>query len=238
MKAIKILLVDDDLKYAIYLKRILKQENYHVYYAGNGSIALEQFSIVQPDLILLDINMPGLNGFEVAEYIRLKDKHVLIFFLSDRSEKSDRLKGFRLQANDYLPKPFYPEELVARIRDRFNLNQPTDDVEDEFYQFGQTLFNYNNNEIITPRNKTVITTRQADILRLLAKNLNKTVQRSLILETIWGDPSYANSLALNVQITYIRRLLQHDPSIQIRSIARKGYLLEEQEPPIPALTSH
>ena len=119
MKTIKILFADDDLKYSMLLKRFLEAEGYEVTYAGNGNIALQQFPLIRPDLVLLDINMPELNGFEVAAKIRKQNHQVLIFFLSDRSDKADRLKGFDLQANDYLAKPFYPEELLARIRERF-----------------------------------------------------------------------------------------------------------------------
>lgn len=121
MKPLKILFADDDLKYSLLLKRFLEQEGYEVTYVGNGRMAVEQFPLVRPDLVLLDINMPELNGFEVAARIREADKHVLIFFLSDRSDKADRLQGFSLRANDYLAKPFYPEELIARIRERFAL---------------------------------------------------------------------------------------------------------------------
>lgn len=92
MKALKILFADDDLKYSMLLKRFLEAEGYEVTYAGNGRIALEQFPAVKPDLVLLDINMPELNGFEVAEHIRALDRNVLLFFLSDRSDKADRLK--------------------------------------------------------------------------------------------------------------------------------------------------
>ena len=99
MKPLKILFADDDLKYSMLLKRFLEKEGYEVTYAGNGTIALEQFPLVKPDLVLLDINMPGCNGFEVAERIRETDKHVLIFFLSDRSDKADRLQGFQLRTN-------------------------------------------------------------------------------------------------------------------------------------------
>ena len=116
---LKILFADDDLKYSLVLKRFLEKEDYDVTYTGNGLMAVEQFAAVNPDLVLLDVNMPGLNGFEVARKIRERDKHTLIFFLSDRSDKNDRLTGFSLQGNDYLAKPFYPEELLARIRERF-----------------------------------------------------------------------------------------------------------------------
>lgn len=223
MKTLKILFADDDLKYSMLLKRFLEKEGYEVTYAGNGNIALEQFVRVKPDLVLLDINMPGLNGFEVAERIRETDKHVLIFFLSDRSDKADRLQGFQLKANDYLAKPFYPEELMARIRERFAV-QLSGVVEDETYSFGNSVFNYSTNEIRTGNNKVLVTSRQADILRLLVLNRNTSVSRDRLLELVWGNSSYANSLALNVQISYLRKALKNDPTVKIESLMKKGYV--------------
>lgn len=220
----KILFADDDLKYSMLLKRFLEKEGYEVTYAGNGTIALQQFPLVKPDLVLLDINMPGLNGFEVAQRIRETDKHVLIFFLSDRSDKADRLQGFRLKANDYLAKPFYPEELIARIRERF-ASLLSDTVEEEVYAFGNSVFNYSTNEIRTGNKKVLITSRQADLLRLLARNLNTVVERDRLLEAVWGNASYTNSLALNVQITYLRKALKNDASVKIQSLMKKGYVL-------------
>jgi DNA-binding response OmpR family regulator len=221
---LKILFADDDLKYSLVIKRFLEREGYDVTYVGNGIMAVEQFPAVKPDLVLLDINMPGLNGFEVAEKIREKDRHTLIFFLSDRSDKSDRLKGFGLRGNDYIAKPFYPEELIARIKERFEMNPP-ESLREEIYPFGNTVFNYSTNELRIGNNKILITSRQADILRILAVNLRAAVSREHILTAIWGNDSYANSLALNVQITYLRKALQHDPSVQITSLVKKGYVL-------------
>lgn len=222
---LRILLADDDLKYSILLKRFLEKEGSEVTYTGNGTMALEQFPAVKPDLVLLDINMPGKNGFEVAEKIREQDHNVLIFFLSDRSDKNDRLKGFSVKGNDYLAKPFYPEELLARIRERFEQNLSVETAE-ELYSFGDTFFNYATNEIRTGNSKTLITSRQADILRILVRNLNKAVDRNVILDVIWGNNSYANSLALNVQITYLRRALKRDLSVGIVSLTKKGYILK------------
>lgn len=224
MKPLKILFADDDLKYSLLLKRFLEKEGYEVTYVGNGRMAVEQFSLVRPDLVLLDINMPELNGFEVAARIREADKHVLLFFLSDRSDKADRLQGFSLRANDYLAKPFYPEELIARIRERFAL-QLEETVDEETYRFGNTVFNYNTNELRTASSKVLITSRQADILRLLALNVNNAVPRDQLLEAVWGAVSYANSLALNVQITYLRKALKNDSSVRIESLMKKGYVL-------------
>lgn len=226
MSPLKILFADDDLKYSMLLKRFLEAEGYDVTYAGNGAIALEQFPLVKPDLVLLDINMPVFNGFEVAERIREADRHVLIFFLSDRSDKSDRLQGFKLRANDYLAKPFYPEELIARIRERFD-TRLSDVTEEEIYVFGNSVFNYSTNEIRTGNNKVLITSRQAELLRLLVLNKNSSVSRDKLLDTVWGSCSYANSLALNVQISYLRKALRNDPVVRIESLMKKGYMLKE-----------
>lgn len=226
LQPLKILFADDDLKYSLLLKRFLEKEGYEVTYTGNGTMALEQFPVVRPDLVLLDINMPGLNGFEVAANIRKTDRRTLIFFLSDRTDKSDRLKGFSLQGNDYLAKPFYPEELLARIRERLEDRSAQTDGE-EPYLFGGTTFDYATNELRCANRKTLLTSRQAEILRLLVRSVGQVVSRDTILAAVWGDISYANSLALNVQMTYLRRALAHDPSVEIAVVPKKGYILKK-----------
>ena len=223
-KTIKILFADDDLKYSMLLKRFLEQHGYEVTYAGNGRKAWEQFPEIKPDLVLLDINMPEMDGYEVAEHIRAIDPKVLIFFLTDRTEKNDRLKGFSLKANDYLAKPFYPEELLARIEERFAVGM-AETVEEEVYRFGETTFIYSNNELRTRSSRVLITSRQADILRLLARNMGNVVSKEMIQETVWGMVNNANSLAVNVQMTYLRHALQHDATVRIESIKKKGYVL-------------
>lgn len=221
MKAKKILLVDDDLKNSMLLKRFIEAEGYEVTYAGNGRTGLALYDAVHPDLILLDINMPELDGFEVASIIRKTDKRVIIFFLTDRTEKTDRLHGFSLKGNDYIPKPFYPEELIAKIDERFDSRTVSQDVE---YHIGDTLFRPNLSSLTYRGETHSLSVRQTEILQMLAENMGQIVERDTILEQIWGDASYSNSLALNVQITYIRRLLT-DPKISITSIKKKGYIL-------------
>ncbi|MDR2232983.1 MAG: response regulator transcription factor [Tannerella sp.] len=224
--ALNILFADDDTKYALILKRFLENEGYAVTYVNNGLDAIDQFAAVKPGLVLLDINMPGLNGFEVAQKIRESDMQTLIFFLTDRSDKTDRLKGFTLKGNDYLTKPFYPEELIARIRERLD-SAAGDSAQEEIYRFGNTAFNYSNNELRSGNSKTLLTSRQAEILRMLAKQPNTAVPRESILSLVWGADTYANSLALNVQITYLRRALKNDPKLSIVSLNKKGYVLND-----------
>lgn len=220
-KPIKILLVDDDIKNSMLLKHFIEAEGYEVIYASNGKVGLEIYRECRPDLILLDINMPELDGFEMARIIRQTDKRVIIFFLTDRTDKVDRLHGFSLKGNDYIPKPFYPEEVIAKINERFESMTVNQDVE---YQLGDTLFRPNLSSLTYKGEAHSLSVRQTEILLMLAENLGKPVERDTILDRIWGDASYSNSLALNVQITYIRRLLT-DPEINITSIKKKGYIL-------------
>ena len=224
MKKTKILLVDDDLKNSMLLKRFIEADGYEVIYANNGKVGLEMYRNEHPDLILLDINMPELDGFEMARIIRQNDKKVVIFFLTDRTDKVDRLHGFSLKGNDYIPKPFYPEELIARIHERFDSVTIDQDIE---YEIGDTIFRPNLSSLTYEGETHSLSVRQTEILQMLAENIGRLVERDEILESIWGDASYSNSLALNVQITYLRRLL-NDPRITITSIKKKGYILSTE----------
>lgn len=206
------------------LRRFIEAEGYEVEYAPDGAAGLERYASFRPDLILLDINMPVMNGFELAARIRKTDRRVIIFFLTDRTEKADRLHGFSLRGNDYIPKPFYPEELVAKINERFESMTVSQDIE---YRLGATVFRPNLTSLTYRGETHSLSVRQTEILQLLAENLGRPVERDVLLERIWGDASYSNSLALNVQISYIRRLIA-DPSLSIVSIKKKGYILQTE----------
>ena len=217
------MLVDDDRQNSEFLRKFLEVEGYDVSYAENGRVGWEMFSAIQPDLVLLDVNMPVMNGFELARLIREQDHDVLIFFLTDRTEKADRLKGFDLKGNDYIPKPFYPEELIAKIKERFEHRQPTLPSR---ITIGHTIFDSNLSIIEIDGTVQHLSTRQSEILTILAQNIGKTVERVTILQSVWGNDSYSNSLALNVQITYLRKMLEADTSISIVSLKKRGYILE------------
>jgi len=223
MEKIRILLVDDDRQNSEFLRKFLEVEGYEVTYAENGRKGWEAFSAAKPDLVLLDVNMPVMNGFELARLIRERDLGVLIFFLTDRTEKADRLKGFDLKGNDYIPKPFYPEELIAKIKERFEQHQASLPSR---MTIGQTIFDSNLSTIEYAGTVQHLSARQSEILAILAQHIGQTVERPYLLEHVWGNDSYANSLALNVQITYIRKLLEPDTTISIVSLKKRGYRLE------------
>ena len=229
MEKIRILIVDDDRQNSEFLQKFLEVEGYEVTYAENGRVGWEQIVNCKSsnskcfDLVLLDVNMPVMKGFELARLIRERDRDVLIFFLTDRTEKADRLRGFDLKGNDYIPKPFYPEELIAKIKERFEHRQPT---LPSLITIGQTIFDSNLSTIEIDGVVQHLSARQSEILTILAQNIGQTVERSHLLQTVWGNDSYANSLALNVQITYLRKLLKSDTSISIVSLKKRGYILE------------
>lgn len=223
MEKIRILLVDDDRQNSEFLRKFLEVEGYEVSYAENGGKGWETFSAIRPDLVLLDVNMPVMNGFELAQLIREQDRDVLIFFLTDRTEKADRLKGFDLKGNDYIPKPFYPEELIAKIKERFEHHKSALSTR---MAIGQTIFDRNLSTIEIDGVVQHLSARQSEILTILAQNIGLTVERDIILQSVWGNDSYANSLALNVQITYLRKMLEPDTSISIVSLKKRGYRLE------------
>ena len=223
MERIRILLVDDDCQNSELLKKFLEVEGYEMEYAENGRAGWEMYASSRPDLVLLDINMPLMNGFELARRIREQDRDVLIFFLTDRTEKADRLKGFDLKGNDYIPKPFYPDELIAKIRERFEHRQSSLPTR---ITIGRTIFDRNLSTIEIDGVQRHLSVRQSEILTILVQNINKTVERETILQSVWGKNSYANSLALNVQITYLRKLLGADTTISIVSLKKRGYILE------------
>ena len=223
MEKVRILLVDDDRQNSEFLRKFLEVEGYEVSYAENGRKGWETFSAIRPNLVLLDVNMPVMNGFELAQLIREQDRDVLIFFLTDRTEKADRLKGFDLKGNDYIPKPFYPEELIAKIKERFEHHKSAPSTR---MAIGQTIFDRNLSTIEIDGVVQHLSARQSEILTILAQNIGLTVERDIILQSVWGNDSYANSLALNVQITYIRKMLAPDTSISIVSLKKRGYILE------------
>ena len=133
------------------------------------------------------------------------------------------LKGFDLKGNDYIPKPFYPEELIAKIKERFEHRQPSLPSR---MTIGQTIFDKNLSMIEYAGTVRHLSARQTVILAILAGHIGQTVERDTILQNVWGNDSYANSLALNVQITYLRKALAPDPTISIVSLKKRGYILE------------
>lgn len=220
---LKILLIDDDVPNSIFLKQFLEAEGFSVTYASDGIVGWELFLSDKPQLVLLDIIMPGINGFDLAKKIRSQNKEVLIFFLSDRTSKEDRLLGFKLEGNDYITKPFYPEEVVAKIHERI---RQIGIKEQAVFHFANTVYNVNLSSVDVGGEATTLTGRQNDILHILVQNIGVMVSREYILEKVWGVDSFANSLSLNVQMNYLRKALSRDSDVSIETLRKRGYILK------------
>ncbi|HEX2394883.1 MAG TPA: response regulator transcription factor [Bacteroidales bacterium] len=221
-----ILLVEDDKNLGIVISDFLEISGFQVVLKENGKDGLEEFRKGNYDLILLDIMLPLLDGFTVAEEIRKTDCETPIIFLTARSMKEDKLKGFRLGGDDYITKPFSTEELKLRInailrRARRNIEQ-----KNSVYTIGRYTFDYSNHILSLAQDERQLTKREAELLRLLCLNMNNVLRRDLALKTIWGEDDYFMGRSMDVYITKLRKMLGGDPSVSIVNIHNTGFRLE------------
>jgi two-component system OmpR family response regulator len=227
----KILLVEDDKNLGIIIKDFLEMSDYLVALTENGQEGLNEFRKGTYDLVLLDIMLPLVDGFTVAEEIRKYDCDVPLMFMTAKSMKEDKLKGFRLGADDYLTKPFSTEELKLRInailrRTRYKNNVPSKTTP---YKIGHYTFDYGNHLLTSPESEKRLTKREAELLNLLCINMNNTLRREIALKTIWGEDDYFMGRSMDVYITKLRKMLGNDPRIAITNIHNTGFKLEVKE---------
>lgn len=221
-----ILLVEDDKNLGIVISDFLEMSGFQVVLKENGKDGLEEFRKGNYDLVLLDIMLPLLDGFTVAEEIRKNDCETPIIFLTARSMKEDKLKGFRLGADDYITKPFSTEELKMRINAVLRRSNRNNEQKNSVYTIGQYTFDYSNHILSLAREERQLTRREAELLRLLCLNMNNVLRRDLALKTIWGEDDYFMGRSMDVYITKLRKLLGGDPSVSIVNIHNTGFRLE------------
>jgi DNA-binding response OmpR family regulator len=224
-----ILLVEDDKNLGIVIRDFLEISGYGVTLRENGKDGLMEFSEGSYDLILLDIMMPLLDGFTVAEEIRKKDCETPIIFLTARTMKEDKLKGFRIGGDDYITKPFSTEELKLRINAILRRSFRNADRKSSVYNIGRYIFDYSNHLLSLAKEERQLTKREAELLRLLCLNMNNVLRRDLALKTIWGEDDYFMGRSMDVYITKLRKMLGGDPSVSIVNIHNTGFRLEVRE---------
>ena len=223
---IKILLAEDDENLGKLLETFLKAKNYNVDLARNGKIALEKFNQNTYHFLVLDVMMPEMDGFAVAKEIREIDSDVPILFLTAKSMKEDKLEGFSLGADDYLTKPFSMEELLARIQAILKrTNGDSDGAIDDTYTIGRFVFDPEKRIINIDGEDHKLTTKESQLLKLLAKNKHEILDRQAALRSIWGDDNYFNGRSMDVYIAKLRKILKVDESIEIMNIHGKGFKL-------------
>ena len=219
-----ILYVEDDETLGYLTTDSLKQNSYTVIHCKNGEEAFNTFKIphMNIDVCILDIMMPKMDGFELAEKIRERDKNVPIIFLSAKTLKDDKIRGLRLGADDYIVKPFSIEELVLKIE--IFINRPKkNDSENKHYKIGSFNFNYPNYELINTEKKIKLTQKEADLLKLFIENKNQVLKREHILINIWGDNDYFLGRSLDVFISRLRKIFASETGIKIENIHGIGF---------------
>ena len=222
MKKIKILYVEDEIFLAKIVGETLQSRGYDVVMEADGAKALDVFNREKPDVCILDIMLPGKDGFMIADEIREKNAQVPIIFLSAKSQTSDVVNGLKLGANDYIRKPFSMEELIVRVENVMkNKSAPQEEVEE--IVIGKYVFNLKRQTLIHPSEQRKLSYRESELLKLLCENRDKVVERSEILTLLWGSDSFFNSRNLDVYITKLRNYLKLDPSIEIITIKGIGY---------------
>ncbi len=229
---IRVLLAEDDINLGTILSERLKMKGFDVDLCGDGDQAFKQYEQHTYDLIILDIMMPVKDGFTLAKEIRRQDEETPIIFVTARSMKEDILKGFDLGADDYLTKPFSMEELMMRIhavlkRTRKKGDSPASEP-DEF-TFSHIHFNYITQQLDVKGTSFDLTSKEADLLKVLCHNKNEVVPRDAALKRIWGSDTYFNGRSMDVFISKLRKLLSGDPNLEIMNVHGKGFKLVVKE---------
>jgi DNA-binding response OmpR family regulator len=228
VKEEKILLVEDDPGLGFVIQDTLRDNGYTVHLCRDGKEGLKQFHTNQYDLCLLDVMMPKKDGFELARDIRKITEEVPIIFLTAKSMVEDKVEGFKSGADDYVIKPFSNEELLLRIEavlKRYS-NGKKEEKKSSDIEIGSFFFKPEEFLLKGPSGERVLTRKESGILKLLAEQKNKVIERELIANMVWGDDSYFVGRSLDVFITKLRKYLSEDDSISITNVHGVGFKLE------------
>ena len=226
----KILLVEDDTNLGFLLLEFLETNGFNVKLYRDGISGLNGFKSSDFDFCILDVMMPLMDGFTLAEKIRQMNKQVPIIFLTARSMKEDKLKGFRIGIDDYITKPFDEEELLFRIQSILKrVNPDQEEKNNLIYQLGKVEFDVNNQMIKIENDSKRLTSKESKILAILAKSKNNLVKRDNIMKEVWGETDYFIGRSLDVFISKLRKHLQAEPKIKIETIPTVGIILNIEE---------
>lgn len=224
---VKILLVEDDENLGYILKEYLEMHRYQVILARDGEQGLTAFRSCKFDLCILDVMMPKKDGFAVAGEMKTINEQQPIIFLTAKGLKIDKLKGFKLGADDYMVKPVDEEELIARIEAiirRYKLSPKPAQL--ETFKIGDYLFDFKNQVLEYSGEKQTLTVKEAEVLKALCENKGNILERKTILNELWGGNDYFNRRSMDVFISRLRKYLSHDDRITIRNVHGKGFVLE------------
>ncbi|MEY8847981.1 response regulator transcription factor [Psychroserpens sp. XS_ASV72] len=219
-----ILLAEDEPALGQIIKESLETRDFDVWLCSDGKQALDTYQNEAPELLVLDVMMPKKDGFTLAKEIRAIDDTIPIIFLTAKSQTQDVVEGFSIGGNDYLKKPFSMEELIVRIKNLLNRKalQKTSEIlsiGDYTFDFPKQTLQYKDD------NAVQLTHRESHLLFHLVKNKNQVLDRSLILNKLWGNDDFFNARSMDVFISKLRKKLSQDNSLQILNVRGFGYKL-------------
>jgi len=220
---IKILLAEDETALGTIVKESLETRGFEVVLCENGEQAFEHYKKEQPELLVLDVMMPKMDGFTLAQQIRKVNQKIPIIFLTSKSRTEDVVEGFGYGGNDYLKKPFSMEELIVRIHAL--LDRRKTKLQLENIEIGNYKFNFSKQVLLINEKECQLTHRESQLLLQLCENKNALTIRSQILNQIWGDDDFFNARSMDVFITKLRKKLNEDKAVQILNVRGFGYKL-------------
>jgi len=229
---VTLLLVEDDENLGFILKDYLEMLEYKVFLETDGQKGFETFKNLRKeiDLCIIDVMLPIKDGYALTGEIRDIDKKVPIIFLTAKSMKDDKIKGFKAGADDYITKPFSSEELTLRIEAilrRYRNNYKEEDKDSEtIFNIGVFEFDFLNQLLKTPTRHIRLTKKESAVLRMLCLHKNSVLKREHALKTIWGEADYFMGRSMDVYITKLRKYLKESPNITISNIHGTGFKLE------------
>lgn len=224
MEKIKVLLVEDEATLAMIIKDTLDGKEFEIHLAGDGEEGIRAYKSIRPDIIVTDVMMPEMDGFNMVKEIRKTDSHTPILFLSARSAANDVVEGFELGGNDYLKKPFGMAELIVRIKALLNKVSFRKEEKTQF-ELGQYFFDSINQTLTFHGEKQLLSNRESEILKRLCEQKDQVMPMKEVLLDLWGDDSFFNARSFHVFITKLRHKLSEDTSIKIMNVRGIGYKL-------------
>ncbi|MGZ5243661.1 MAG: response regulator transcription factor [Bacteroidia bacterium] len=226
--AAHILFVEDDINLSFVTCDNLEKQGYKITSSQNGIDAWETYKQGEFDLCILDVMLPGNDGFSLAKQIREKDRQIPILFLTAKSLKEDRIEGLRNGGDDYITKPFSIEELILRIeiflKRRFISSH--NEKNTNTFTLGNSTFDHANLLLKNASQSFQLTQKEADLLAYLCQHPNMVLKREEILRSLWGDDDYFLGRSLDVFISRLRKYLQNEPNVNINNVHGVGFRMD------------
>jgi two-component system alkaline phosphatase synthesis response regulator PhoP len=220
-----VLLVDDEPSIIQLARMYLEQAGFRVEAVGNGKAALEAVRTYDPALVVLDVMLPEMDGFEVCRRLRAEDSPVLVIMLTARDEDIDKIVGLELGADDYLTKPFNPRELVARVRAMLRrLNRPVQEPDYEVVTLGDLVIDAGRREVRVGDQVVELRTQEFDLLLTFAEHKSLVLTREQLLNLAWGYDYFGQTRTVDVHVAHLRKKISAS-TVKIETVTGVGYKL-------------